>query len=147
MSISREKALRNAYFNVLNGNLSYNSINVPVFDNKVESPNDSLYVLLTDQASSYNGNFARAAWDSLFQIKIISKQYNSVSKDIVDDICQQIEDIISPDTTTIGLQAHTGWQIINVYVNTCNYTELEISSTQTVIQKIVTFSNQIIKLS
>lgn len=146
--MDREKAIRLAYFEALDGNLTYESSQVQVFDNKFEPvANSSTYVLFSNQSSQDQGNFSSFRWTSRITLQIVSKTQSAVSSDVVDDVGEQIEAIIFPgEPKTNGLIQQSGWQIINVSLDSANYTTLELSPTNTVITKLLTFSQTITKI-
>jgi hypothetical protein len=141
--MNREKVIRQAYYNVLNGNLSYNSINVPIYDEKVES-NEDVYVLMVAQDAVDTGDFHRQSWISTITFDIVSKQYASVSKDIVDAVSEQIENIVKPTASAIGLEQQAGWQITNVRLSQVNYSEPGVDDMITIF-KTITFTQTISK--
>ena len=148
---NRETAIRTAYYQSLNGNLSYNSINVPITDSIIpQGASDSpVYCVFDRQTAVLNkdGGFYIQSWNTTIDILIISKQGFSVSKEIVDSISEQIEEIIIPSASTNGLTAQTGWQIDNVFLDRAIFLDVSITGTQTTIHKGLTFSQKVIKQS
>jgi hypothetical protein len=149
---NRETAIRTAYYQALNGNLSYNSVNVPITDSIIpQGVSDSpIYCVFDRQFSTFNykdGAFSMQSWTSTIDILIISKQSTSVSKEIIDGIADQIESIITPSVTTNGLPAQSGWQITNVFLDKTLFMPTQISGTQTIIQKGLTFTQKVVKQS
>jgi hypothetical protein len=145
--MDREKAIRAAFFTPLDGNLNYSGSEVKIFDQKFEpNANSTNYVLISNQSSQDQGNFNCFRWTSRITLQVISKTQSSVSSDVVDDIGEQIENIIFPgNPSQNGLTQQTGWQILNVALESVNYTSIQITDTNSVITKILTFSLTITK--
>lgn len=148
MSINRETAIRNAYYQALNGNISYNGVNIPLTDSITnQGQNDAVYIVMTNQTSVYDksGGFQMLAWESTINLMIVSQQAFSVSKDILDAVSEQIENIIIPSATTNGLVQQSGWQINNVLLRTVEFKEFVLGPTTSIIPKILVFWQKIVK--
>lgn len=93
------KAIRTAYFTALNGNVTFNSIVVPVFDafaipDGVTYP----YILLSSQ-TSVQGNLKRCKrYSASILIDIVTGSTDPIGRSDSEDIAEQIEDIINPDS-------------------------------------------------
>lgn len=145
--MDREKAIRAAFYTPLNGNLSYESSEVKIFDQKFEpNANTTNYVLISNQSSQDSGNFSCFRYTSRITFQIVSKTQSSVSSDVVDDIGEQIENIILPGSPAQnGLTQQSGWQILNVAIESVNYTTFQLTDTNSTITKLITFSLTITK--
>ena len=144
--MNRDKALRYAYGAALSGNLTYpvGQSAVQIFDEKLEASNN-IYVLILNQNSIYAGNFMDQRWTAKIELEIVSKQQNSVSKDILDDISEQIENIIIPSAFTNGLSVDSGWQVINVSLESISYANIQQTETNSILTKTLIFNQTIIK--
>src|SRR3990172_1367734 len=112
--MNRELAARKAFYSPL-----LNSINipggsgdkVPVSDGKANT-NDRLYILIESQTASDASSFKTRRWNGSLSLTICHKQDDSYTRDIVDDVCEQIEAILIPgNAETNGLQSQSGWQV------------------------------------
>ena len=139
--------LQMAVFGALNGNLSYNSANVPVYDEKKEvGQNDNLYVLLSTQQENDNPQTSDAfITDSSIDIEITHKTGFEVSKKVLNNISNQILEILIPTPSTNGMAVQNLFQIQNVRRTASITRNLSISETQSVLQKIITISAQIVE--
>jgi hypothetical protein len=143
--MNREKAVRMGFYDAIKTALSYDSVSVHTYDslttNEVE--NEKQYVLLTQQSGVNTADFRRFRWNCIQTIEVTSKQYSSVSKDIVDDISEQIEQrIIYPDNQpgNGGMIAQSGWEFTDILLESTNYIEVEISANHYEITKVLQFS-------
>lgn len=114
--------LKNAWFDKLNGNLTYDSIQVPVYREDAGKLPSSHYVLIR-AAGSRNERTADSfmRWVSLF-IQIITKFHGTENVDdsIVESIEEQITELILPTTLDDSL-VDTDFQITLVSNESDNY--------------------------
>lgn len=139
-----QKGLRLSIHTALNGNLSYDSTNVPVWDEKLESSVDK-YVILSTQVGVPENSQQTFVRKASILIDIVDKQDNTVSKDAVDDISDQILDIIFPTTQAIGLTPPAGFQYLNAQLSDEHHLTLNISNTKSINRKLLTISADIIQ--
>lgn len=138
--IDPHKKVREAFYTVLNGNLSYDGENVPVVDDAVTlEDNVDMYVLLSSQTAVEVSNFTKYQHDCTITIDITHKTTYSVTKNGVDEVAQQIFDRISTGVTTNGLPISDVIQYVNLQKETDNYLEMELSS-GAIIRRIVVFN-------
>jgi hypothetical protein len=133
------------FYDAIKTALSYDSNTVHTYDSLTtnEVTNEMQYVLLTQQSSVNNSDFRRFRWNCIQTIEITSKQYSSVSKDIIDDISEQIEQIIIyPDNQpgNGGMVAQSGWEFTDVLLESTNYIEVELSTNYYEITKVLQVS-------
>jgi hypothetical protein len=94
--------IRVIYVNALNGNLSYNGQDVPVYGQTPFRTTPKNYVVIssiTESANNNNqyfGNFVDVVID------IFSEQYRVYDNGVVDNISSQILNILIPDTGVDG---------------------------------------------
>lgn len=149
--MNREKAGRMGFYDTIKDILSYDSQQIHVYDEAttLEVPGEKTYVLLTQQTANNDSTYPRFQWRCVQTLEIVSKQIGSVSKDITDDISEQIEQaIIYPynQPGEGGLTAQQGWEFKDVLLESVNYTEFRLEENLWEITKILTFSYIIIKI-
>lgn len=150
--MNREKAVRMGFYDAIKTALSYDSAAVHTYDSATtnEVPNEQLYVLLAQQSSVNAGDYTRFRWNCVQTIEITSKQYSSVSKDIVDDVSEQIEQIIAYPFNKPGkggMIAQTGWEFSDILLESTNYVEFELSDNYYEITKVLQISCIATKIS
>lgn len=150
--MNRDKALRNGYGDAVKDQLTYDSVAIKIYDSVTTSEvlNEQTYVLLSQQTAVDQSDFRMFRWKCVQTIEIVSKQYNSVSKDIVDDISEQIEQIIIyPDNQpgNGGMAPQDGWEFKDVILDSVSYTEFNLTNNYYEITKILQFSCIITKNS
>lgn len=106
------KAIRTAYFTALNGNIIFDSKIVPVFDayalpDGIPYP----YILLSIQTSNQLSIKRCKRYNASILIDIVTGSTDPIGRSDTEDIAEQIEDIINPDSF-VDLTA-TDYQIGN----------------------------------
>jgi hypothetical protein len=143
--MNREKAIRMGFYDAIKTALSYDSNAVHAYDSATtnEVPDEMQYVLLAQQSSVNNADYTRFRWNCVQTIEITSKQSSSVSKDIVDDIGEQIEQIVVYPNSKPGkgyMAPQSGWEFSDILLETVNYVEFEISDNYYEITKVLQIS-------
>lgn len=150
--MNREKAVRMGFYDAIKTALSYDGNAVHTYDGLTtnEVTDETQYVLLTQQSSVNSSDFRRFRWNCIQTIEITSKQRSSVSKDIVDDICEQIEQIITYPQNQPGngyLAEQSGWEFSDILLESTNYIEVILETNYYEITKVLQFSCIATKLS
>lgn len=150
--MNRDKAIRNGFYDTLKDQLTYDSNPVHIYDSATsgEVAGENIYVLLTSQSSVNDGNYRQFRWNSVQAIEIVSKQISSVSKDIVDDISEQIEQLLiyaSGQTGKGSLTAQQGWEFDDLLLESTNYIDFQLNTNDWEITKVLQFSLIVTKLS
>lgn len=122
-----KKILRHAIFAALNGNVTYDTANVPVVDEKLRTGStETRYIVLgSQQEVPVDRNSSAWIKQSSIDVEVIERTGTEVSKDAVNDIGEDITEILLPTITTIGITVPSGFQFQEAF--------LESSATQTVV--------------
>lgn len=94
--------VRTIYVNALNGNITYNGKDVPVYGQDPFKTLPKNYVIIssiTEQANNTNNSFQNIVQ---VDIDIFSEQYRVNDLSVVDNISDQILNILIPDTGIDG---------------------------------------------
>jgi len=108
------KSVRTAYYSALDGNVIFNSNIVPVFDayalpDGVPYP----YILLSSQTSNQLSIKRCKRYNSSILIDIVTGSTDPIGRSDAEDIAEQIDAIINPDTfEDIDLSSY-GYQLGN----------------------------------
>jgi len=143
--MNRDKAVRMGFYDAIKAALSYDGNSVHTYDSLTtnEVAEENHYVLLTQQSGVNNSDFRRFRWNCVQTIEITSKQFSSVSKDIVDDISEQIEQIIiypQNQPGSGGMIGQSGWEFSDILLESTNYIEVELSANYYEITKVLQVS-------
>ena len=137
-----DKIYRLAIFNSLNGNIS-----VPIFDEvkKIGSA-ATVFVLLGGQRTVQDPT-ADLLWGRRCSIELIITHKTGVSatKDIIDDISNEILEKLFPDYDTFDVLQPEGFQFANPSFETGFINPLKISDTESIMAKVITISMNIIQ--
>lgn len=138
-----------AVFNKLNGAITYDSVPVPVYDEKKSvSSSANLYILLGRQTESddIQDDNTFAATNTL-EIEIWYKTGFETSKQAVHSVSNQILQLLIPTPYTSGLGVQDHFQFLNLRRTSAITQGFQITDTQTVLAKIITISAQIVQQS
>jgi hypothetical protein len=140
------------HYEAIKNSLSYDGNPVHVYDSTTtgEVPDENIYVLLTTQSSVNASDFSRFRWNCVQSLEIVSKQMGSVSKDIVDDISEQIEQILTyvkNQPGEGGMINQSGWSFQDVILESVNYIEFDLSTNFYEIAKVLQISCIATKIS
>ncbi len=132
--------LRTAYYQALNGNLSYLTNIVPVADSVEKlADKDDLYVLLTQQNGfSVNDQGAFRSEETML-LDIVSRG-TRVSKSVVDDIAGQIFAIIFPGVQGNALPPQPGLSVINMRITDDRYLIFATTGGKNVKRRLITIT-------
>lgn len=142
------KILRGAVYNALNGQVSYNGQDVPVYDKKrrVNSPRGNLFIILGSQRESDDPQTSDAfITDSQLDIEVWQTTEFEVSEDPIDDVSDHVLQIIIPEPWSNGLGVQDHWQIQNVRRVSAVVNYEGVTQTETVIVKTITIAAQIVQ--
>jgi hypothetical protein len=136
------KPFRKAIFDVLNGNVSYASSVVPLYDKKVrtgETP--QIYMYFGSQSELYATD-QDCAWQtkSTLNLVFVAKSGSEVSQDVLDDISDSALTLLINLPGHDNLGAQNGFQILEVRMESAAAGEVQISPTETELQKVVSLT-------
>ena len=131
--------IRNIYINALNGFISYNSKNVPVYGQQPFTTTPQNYIVIssiTEVAVNTNNSFGNSV-DVV--IDIFSEQYRTYDNSIVDNISSQILNILIPDTQVNGF-SDTYFEVYPTQRTSSSYLPV-VEGQNFIARKIITISN------
>lgn len=139
------KILRNAVFAALDGNVQYNSQDVPGFDEKKKAGDTSLlYWCFSTQQETPQNTFDSFITDSVMDIEIIDRNAYEVSKDTVDDVANAILEILFP-TANSDILTWPGFLIQNFRYLGSITRVVDITPTEVIIRKFLKVQATIIQ--
>jgi hypothetical protein len=141
--------LRRAINTVLSGNITYNGQPVKLYDEKRKvADTDNVYIIFSTQQTAISQPIDES-WitDELITLEILQKTGFEVTKDFIDDLSDQVYRLLMPTRLNDALPDPTLMQIQLFELDSAISRSVEISETQTIISKIVTFSCKIVQQS
>jgi hypothetical protein len=107
--------LRKAFFTALDGQVTFNSNNVPVVDGKLETiPEDGIAIVFGDQSDKDKSNKSVFVQEVTFDLAVIDKRKSTAGKKDVEDVCDQVLDIIKPTVSSHGLTIDSPFVITSI---------------------------------
>lgn len=132
-------SVRTIYVSALNGNISYNGQDVPVYGQTPFRTTPKNYVVIssiTETAINTNQSFGNNV-DVV--IDIFSEQYRTYENSVVDNIAGQILNILIPDTAVDGFD-DADFEVFPTARTSSTYLPLQ-NGDNFVARKIITISN------
>lgn len=142
------KPMRKALFTCINGNITYAGNVVKLYDGKVftgEAPNLYMY-FGTQQEQDITEQDCAWQTKNRTEIVIVSKTGSEVSKDSIDDISQRIYDLVLTLPGNNLLAVQNGFQILELRRESAVIGNVQISPTQSELQKVLSLTASIIHL-
>lgn len=139
------KAIRTAYYNALEGNITYNGIEVPIFDAYAVSDGVTYpYVLLSSQTSNQLRIKRCKRYNASILIDIVTGSTDPIGRSDAEDIAEQVDNIISPDTfIDLDLSAYD-YQICDTYRD--NDTDLsDKNNIYYIFRKLLTYNHIVVE--
>jgi len=108
------KAIRTAYYTALNGNITFNSLPVPIFDAYALPDNISYpYVLLSSQTSNQLIIKRCKRYNASILIDIVTGSTDPIGRSDAEDIAEQVDLIVNPDNFVDPDLSTYGYQLGN----------------------------------
>jgi len=108
------KAIRTAYFTALDGNITFNSNVVPVFDAYALPDGVSYpYILLSSQTSNQLNIKRKKRYNASILIDIVTGSTDPIGRSDAEDIAEQVDAIVNPDTFIDPDLSAYGYQLGN----------------------------------
>lgn len=140
------KAIRTAYYTALDGNVLFNALPVPVYDafaipDGIPYP----YILLSSQTSNQLSIKRCKRYNSSILIDIVTGSTDPIGRSDAEDIAEQIENIINPDTfIDLDLSSY-GFQLGNATRDGDNDLS-DKNNIYYIYRKLITYNHLIVKL-
>lgn len=138
--------LRKAYYECLNGNLTFKGLAIPVGDDTVDFDGD-VYVVLASQTGYDNGTFQTFDSVETIDIDIVGKARHFSNKNVVDFIANQIVNLIQPTKQTYGLPDQDGVQINCISLSADRYLTFSLNDSNSVVRRILTYKQKVRQIS
>lgn len=125
------------------GQLSYNGISVPVYDEKKRDKQlANLYVVLSTQQETDDNTDTSFTTDSSIDIDITHKTEFEISKDAIDEVSDQILELLLPNPDGPGWNV-SGFLIQNIRRSSTISRNFSLTDSQSIIAKIITITSKI----
>jgi hypothetical protein len=138
--------LRRAIYTVLNNNIIVQGTTIGIYDEKKKvGANDRTYCIFGTQQSTRDRTSEYWITRESIDIEIYQKTDFEVTKDFVDQVSDAIYSLLMPDPINAALPNPSLMQIQHFELERAISRTVELMSTETVIQKIATFTCLIVQ--
>lgn len=135
--MDREKAIRLKHFELLQAaNIRYDEGVIDIWDEKAGDNTNNIYILLARQNAQDKSNFCGGRWDGRIDIRIVNGQQDTLSKDVNDDVGEQVEAALQ--ALSIGAE-YGGWQFSDYILESVEYDAYDLSETKSILEKVLTY--------
>lgn len=140
--------LRLAVNSVLAGNIIIEGQTINLYDEKKKAgDSDNLYIIFGTQQSTKASRQFDQSWftDEKIDLEIFHKTGFEVTKDLIDEVSNRVYELLMPTRAADALPVQDNMQIQNFQLEQALTRAVQISPTETVVSKIMTFSCQVIQ--
>ena len=135
--------IRTAYLTKLNGYITYNNVNVPVYGDDSFDTTPQNYIIISDIIETPDNNNQKFVTNIIVTIDIFSEQYMKRDNSIVDNISSQVLNLLIPNTAVQDI-GDIYFQIFPLSRDSSRYLTLQDGNNY-VARKILTINNSIIQ--
>lgn len=135
--------IRKAIYQALAGNISYNSNIIAIFDEAATHNSEAPYILLSTQTESDAGNNARFVTEGTILLDIVTIQPSYVTKEIAENISNQISELLQPTVTTHGITLDAGFSLTRLRRESASYLPMLQTDTAKILRKVIRYSFRI----
>ncbi len=143
-----QRPLRMAIHNVLTGNVFYGGSAINFYDEKKKAgQSDKVYGIYSTQQTTRDQQSVDETWitSERIDLEFTHQSGFEVTKDFIDDLTDQAYQILLPSRLNDSLPDPLLMRIEHFELEQALTRSVEITSTETIVSKIVTFSCKIIQ--
>jgi hypothetical protein len=139
--------IKNAYFNALDGVITYNGSTIPVYDEEADETGGDYYILISTITDADFPNKGKFMNDVEVLIDVVSQNNWRVDlvKQIVDSITAKILNVIIPSIGTTSLIEDADFQIVDVRKASTQHVPVIDTGTKKIVRRLTRFSQLIIE--
>lgn len=141
------KFIKDAYFNALDGNISYNGSTIPVYDEEADETGGDYYILVSTITDADFPNKTKFMNDVEVLIDIVSQNNFRVDlvKRIVDAITEKVLNQILPSVGNSSLSDNADFQIVDVRKSGSQHVPIIDTGTKKIVRRLTRFTQLIIE--
>lgn len=141
------KFIKDAYFNALDGVITYNGSTVPVYDEEADETGGDYYIIISTITDADFPNKGKFMNDVDVLIDVVSQNNWRVDlvKQIVDSITAKILNVIIPSVGTTSLIEDTDFQIVDVRKASTQHVPVIDTGTKKIVRRLTRFTQLIIE--
>jgi hypothetical protein len=141
------KFIKDAYFNALDGVITYNGSTIPVYDEEADETGGDYYIIISTITDTDLPNKAKFMNDVEVLIDVVSQNNWRVDlvKQIVDSITAKILAVIIPSVGTTSLTDDADFQIVDVRKASTQHVPIIDTGTKKIVRRLTRFTQLIIE--
>jgi hypothetical protein len=141
------KFIKDAYFNALDGNITYNGSTIPVYDEEADETGGDYYIIISTITDADFPNKGKFMNDVEVLIDVVSQNNWRVDlvKQIVDSITAKILNEIIPSIGTTSLIEDADFQIVDVRKASTQHVPVIDTGTKKIVRRLTRFTQLIIE--
>ena len=141
------KFIKDAYFNALDGNITYNGSTIPVYDEEADETGGDYYIIISTITDADFPNKGKFMNDVEVLIDVVSQNNWRVDlvKEIVDSITGKIMAAIIPSIGTTLLIENADFQIVDVRKASTQHVPVIDTGTKKIVRRLTRFTQLIIE--
>jgi hypothetical protein len=141
------KFIKDAYFNALDGVITYNGSTIPVYDEEADETGGDYYIIISTITDADFPNKGKFMNDVEVLIDVVSQNNWRVDlvKQIVDSITAKIMNVIIPSIGTTSLIENADFQIVDVRKASTQHVPIIDTGTKKIVRRLTRFTQLIIE--
>jgi hypothetical protein len=141
------KFIKQAYYNALNGAITYNGSTIPVYDEEADETGGDYYIIISTITDADFPNKGKFMNDVEVLIDVVSQNNFRVDlvKSIVDSITAKILNAIIPSVGNTSLSGNADFQIVDVRKAATQHIPIIDTGTKKIVRRLTRFTQLIIE--
>jgi len=141
------KFIKDAYFNALDGAITYNGSTILVYDEEADETGGDYYIIISTITDADLPNKGKFMNDVEVLIDVVSQNNWRVDlvKQIVDSITAKILAVIIPSVGTTSLIENADFQIVDVRKASTQHVPIIDTGTKKIVRRLTRFTQLIIE--
>jgi hypothetical protein len=141
------KFIKDAYFNALDGVITYNGSTIPVYDEEADETGGDYYIIISTITDADFPNKGKFMNDVEVLIDVVSQNNWRVdlAKQIVDSITAKIMNVIIPSVGATSLIENADFQIVDVRKASTQHVPIIDTGTKKIVRRLTRFTQLIIE--
>lgn len=148
------KFIRDSYFNLLEGNITYNGSVIPVYDEEADETGNDFYIIVSTLTDAYIPVKTKFFNEVTILIDVVTtfntKMYSQTDpqpkmKEPCDVITGKILDLVLPSRNTTGIADNTDFQVIDVKKESSQHFPILDVDDKKIIRRLTRFSQIVLE--
>jgi hypothetical protein len=141
------KFIKEAYFNALDGVITYNGSTIPVYDEEADETGGDYYIIISTITDADFPNKGKFMNDVEVLIDVVSQNNFRVDlvKTIVDSITAKVLNVIIPSIGNTSLSGNVDFQIVDVRKAATQHIPIIDTGTKKIVRRLTRFTQLIIE--